>query len=122
MALIKCKECNKDISDKTTVCVHCGCPIEKELICIECGNKIDKNDNICKNCGCPNEIKQKVIKEYKELTSKEKIELKNYMKKKGVIYLPIDYVLCACAFVFAILGWFFSWVFLILVPFFLLQL
>lgn len=53
MALIKCKECNKDISDKATICVHCGCPIEKELICIECGNKIDKSDNICKNCGCP---------------------------------------------------------------------
>lgn len=28
MALIKCPECGKKISDKSTACVHCGCPIE----------------------------------------------------------------------------------------------
>jgi len=27
MALIKCPECNKEISDKVTACPHCGCPI-----------------------------------------------------------------------------------------------
>lgn len=28
MALIKCPECNKEISSKSKVCVHCGYPIE----------------------------------------------------------------------------------------------
>lgn len=28
MALIKCPECGKKISDKATACIHCGCPIE----------------------------------------------------------------------------------------------
>ena len=27
MALINCPECGKEISDKSTACVHCGCPI-----------------------------------------------------------------------------------------------
>ena len=27
MALIKCKECGKEISDKATNCIHCGCPV-----------------------------------------------------------------------------------------------
>ena len=27
MALIKCPECGKEISDKAMVCIHCGCPI-----------------------------------------------------------------------------------------------
>lgn len=27
MALIKCPECGKDISDKATTCPNCGCPI-----------------------------------------------------------------------------------------------
>lgn len=27
MALIKCPECGKKISDKSTACVHCGCPV-----------------------------------------------------------------------------------------------
>ena len=27
MALIKCPECGKDISDRAPSCIHCGCPI-----------------------------------------------------------------------------------------------
>lgn len=27
MALIKCSECGKEISDKATACIQCGCPI-----------------------------------------------------------------------------------------------
>mgnify|MGYP004530369337 FL=1 len=30
MALIKCAECGKEISNKATTCPNCGCPIEKE--------------------------------------------------------------------------------------------
>lgn len=29
MALIKCNECGKEISDKANTCPNCGCPIEK---------------------------------------------------------------------------------------------
>ena len=29
MALIKCPECEKEISDQAKVCIHCGCPIKK---------------------------------------------------------------------------------------------
>ena len=32
MALIKCPECNKEISDKSTVCINCGCPVTVEEI------------------------------------------------------------------------------------------
>lgn len=28
MALIKCPECGKEISDKATMCIHCGFPLE----------------------------------------------------------------------------------------------
>jgi len=28
MALIKCNDCGKEISDKAPNCIHCGCPIE----------------------------------------------------------------------------------------------
>ena len=27
MALIKCPDCNKEVSDKSSVCIHCGCPL-----------------------------------------------------------------------------------------------
>jgi len=31
MALITCKDCNKEISDKADSCVHCGCPTERTM-------------------------------------------------------------------------------------------
>ena len=30
MALIKCKECGKEISDTLDVCIHCGCPLKNK--------------------------------------------------------------------------------------------
>lgn len=30
MALIKCPECGKEISDKAPACIHCGCPMNQE--------------------------------------------------------------------------------------------
>ena len=29
MALIKCPECGKDISDKADKCINCGCPVSE---------------------------------------------------------------------------------------------
>ena len=51
MALIKCKSCGKEISDKSTKCVHCGCDTDYSItyFCSECGKEFD---NIkCMNCG-----------------------------------------------------------------------
>ncbi len=31
MALIKCSECGKEISDTVESCVHCGCPLGKVI-------------------------------------------------------------------------------------------
>lgn len=28
MALIKCTECGKEISDRASICPNCGCPVE----------------------------------------------------------------------------------------------
>lgn len=53
MAIIKCPECGKEISDKATQCIHCGCPIEIEFkyYCKECGAEILETDKVCPNCG-----------------------------------------------------------------------
>lgn len=49
MALIKCSECGKEISDKATNCIHCGCPINvienKETKKLEKEKKKNQNDN-----------------------------------------------------------------------------
>lgn len=68
MALIKCEECGKEISDKARNCVNCGCPIflnskvekqeknnsntESSLVpCLSCGAEIAKNTKVCPLCG-----------------------------------------------------------------------
>ncbi len=51
MALIKCKECGKEISDTASACVHCGAPIIKvdKQYCPECKKEYDGIK--CNNCG-----------------------------------------------------------------------
>lgn len=51
MALIKCPECEKEISEKATACPNCGCPIVQGItkttllgkkipvVCIKCGSR-----------------------------------------------------------------------------------
>ena len=38
MALIKCPECGKEISDKSEKCIHCGFPLRNEPFLQECIN------------------------------------------------------------------------------------
>ena len=53
MALIKCKECGREISNKASACPNCGNPIERGLVCNECGTTINETDEVCPNCGNP---------------------------------------------------------------------
>lgn len=70
MALYKCPECGREISDKAKKCIHCGRvfveekPVNGEIRCIECGAVLVETDEICPHCGCPVEkiIKQEDIK------------------------------------------------------------
>lgn len=57
MALIKCKECGEEISDKATRCVHCNKTIEDCVhhFCPECKEEYD--NTLCKNCGYKNATK-----------------------------------------------------------------
>ena len=41
MALIKCPECGKEISDKSKTCVHCGFPLDENR-----PEPIEPNDSI----------------------------------------------------------------------------
>jgi hypothetical protein len=51
MALIKCYECSKEISDIAEACPHCGAG--KAIECHECSKQISKGLNKCPHCGAP---------------------------------------------------------------------
>lgn len=72
MALIKCSNCGKEISDKAKVCPQCGQPVvltpdipeeKTPILCEECGTEIPDGVNACPNCGCPVPVKEEVIDE-----------------------------------------------------------
>lgn len=52
MAIIKCKECGKNISSGASVCPHCGFN-NKKYTCPECGKSIKETDDYCSECGYP---------------------------------------------------------------------
>lgn len=54
MSLIICSECGKEISDKSSACIHCGCPIEK----IERANTTKKLVFICMGACLSNPFKE----------------------------------------------------------------
>ena len=70
MALIKCKNCNGEVSSMAKKCPHCGTSLvpTKDIICSECGNKIKDGAAICDKCGCPVHQEKKMAE-----TAKEKI-------------------------------------------------
>lgn len=63
MALIRCPECGKEISNKARACPNCGMPILQDgnqseeaseygiIICRKCGYSIPANHKYCDNCG-----------------------------------------------------------------------
>lgn len=50
MALIKCSECGKQISDQASTCPHCGIAVKAYTYCPYCNAKT-ASDNFCNNCG-----------------------------------------------------------------------
>lgn len=93
MALIKCPECGREISDTSRICIHCGYPLEEELNknvadikCPECGTEISDNTNVCTQCG------YEIIKQNK-LASDDKKEAIVYKNRK---YISILMCLIGC--------------------------
>lgn len=78
MALIRCPECGKEISDKAELCIHCGFPINKYLS-KECNNERQAGDN------CKKEVQEvgDIIKGKQYVV--EKISKKSLKKWKIVI-------------------------------------
>ena len=52
MALIKCSECEGQVSDKAKNCPHCGFDV---LLCAECGGVLAELGDSCQACGYRNE-------------------------------------------------------------------
>lgn len=97
MALIKCPECGKEISDKSDKCIHCGFPVYmkvnmaiKKIKCEFCGMYNDAYRENCLNCGAG--LNQKITN--KEDVSQFKKENLDNLPKKGTKNKTVSLLLC----------------------------
>ena len=115
MALIKCPECNKEISDSIEKCIHCGYQIKKDK-CPECKQEIEKDERVCHNCGYPLEKKENnnnisnIPKEKQKIFDKSMFKMsklnKNEIKeaqKNAKIVLIVCALLILIAFILRII-------------------
>lgn len=78
MALIKCVECGKEISDKAESCPNCGYPVYEMIAekvdrkCEFCGELIGENELYCDACGMRVEsYKKKIVENLKGIENVE---------------------------------------------------
>lgn len=106
MALIKCSNCDKEISDRAKVCPQCGQPVIpaapvpeeiKPILCEECGTEIATGMEACPNCGCPVPTNEEIVEETPQKVEVTAVNLPkmNTNTKK--------YVIIACVAVLAII-------------------
>lgn len=80
MALIKCIECSREISDKAAACPHCGCPAPApepatpdKVMCPSCGAQYPFNEPFCP-CGMMNSQRYESLNKSKENTKTPDID------------------------------------------------
>lgn len=75
--LIKCPECGKEVSDKADVCIHCGCPIKRELI------ELNTVNNICCINGVEKDLTWQIANLYADITMYDFVEGLGITPKEG---------------------------------------
>lgn len=95
MALIKCPECGKEISDKATQCPNCGCPCE-EFHKTKAPKELPENEKPqmfnCINCGRPLPIGIEECIYCGYVYSAEKKDAGEHSKKKKI--RPLGIITC----------------------------
>lgn len=106
MALIKCPECGKEISDKSDKCIHCGFPVYmkvnmaiEKVKCDYCGALNEVYQLYCNNCGASIEKKKIESFSIKEVGNDNPNVTNKELKKvcqfcNGLTPINSDYCLC----------------------------
>jgi hypothetical protein len=85
MALIKCYNCSKEISDTASICPHCKSFKLKK--CYECSKNIDNNLYPCPYCGAQDTLNNQI------LSFIEKNKLLTHLSKIIWVYLIFNFFL-----------------------------
>lgn len=106
MALIKCNECGKEISDKADKCPNCGCPVKKQPYTVTINDTVVDIDSIWENHRNKNKFIKYIQNTYK-LKYNDCLDIYNkYIEYTGITpnnTKKKDSVLSILAIVFSLL-------------------
>lgn len=96
MAMIKCPECGKDISNQSDKCIYCGFPIRNEdmIVCSNCGVLNQAGSTFCSSCGNPlvkGITAPSTTKAHKSANNKKKHSKKRH--SKAPLFMSIFFLL-----------------------------
>lgn len=84
MALIKCSECGKEISDKADKCPNCGCPVKKQPYTVTINDTVVDIDSIWENHSNKNDFIKHIKNTYK-LNDNDCLDIYNkYINYRGI--------------------------------------
>ena len=86
MAMIKCKECEKEMSDHAKICPHCGYE-NSIMFCPECDKQLSSKANMCPHCGYAFKNKRHNIYSLDAMPLKILIMVVIVLKAKIIIWL-----------------------------------
>jgi len=94
MALINCKNCNVQISDRAVACPKCGISTIPKVTfkCFECDAELEKGTKSCSNCGAEQEINQEPQTEIKKdliISTSPASPVHSTSKKKNKILIGV---------------------------------
>lgn len=96
MALIKCPECNKEVSDKAPACIHCGYPISQNTTCNKFYVNIDGRSynmtELKEMYQTYSREDQELIYQYCKSTYKKFPTVYNYQDLKNCEYRGLDLI------------------------------
>lgn len=112
MALINCKVCGGEVSDKAVTCLHCGSAIVPEkndepqmIVCEDCGTEFAKTETSCPKCGCPVESeKESEVEPQKVEIAKVNLPTINKNKKRKIIIAVIAVIVLAFGATFCVIN------------------
>lgn len=109
MAIIKCKHCGENISDRARECPYCGKMLIDEMqetnsdrICTECCMEIPEGEKVCPHCGFPYDEEMMKEKAAQKTKNRENIFFsapKGKMKK--YLRFSLIAVIIICVFIIA---------------------
>ncbi len=92
MALIKCPECNHDVSDRAVSCPYCGSPVERELTKQKEQKQLEKDSQEKVKDTDKKDRRVELTSEQKEALNRIAESIKNadpYTKKDTIWYCPV---------------------------------